>query len=97
MLTWFDTGAARSFGQSLARHFISRIPLSAENTNIKKLAKKLEAVDQMYVQIEQFKRTNHLNLYQKARLWSTFKDELLGAGYDRELVDQVVKGLMLKL
>ncbi len=97
MLTWFDASAAREFGQSLARFFISRIPLSAANTSNKKLAKKLDAVDQMYVQIEQFKRTNRLNIYQKAKLWSAFKDELLGAGYDPELVEQVVKGLMLKL
>ncbi len=97
MLKWFDANAAENFGKSLAQYFIAKIPLRAENKNVNKLARKLEAVDQMYLQIEQFKQTNSLNLYKKARLWSTFKDELLAAGYDRELVDQVVSGLMLKL
>jgi len=97
MLTWFDASAARDFGQSLAQFFISRIPLSSANTSNKKLVRKLDAVDQMYVQIEQFKRTNRLNIYKKAKLWSAFKEELLGAGYDPELVDQVVRGLMPKL
>jgi len=94
---WLDASEAEKFGQSLAQFFIKKIPLTAENKNAKKLTKQLGAVDQMYVQLEQFKQKNTLNIYKKAKLWAAFKDELLAAGYGPELVDQVMKGLMQKL
>ncbi|HMC13524.1 MAG TPA: hypothetical protein VKG67_04185 [Gallionellaceae bacterium] len=96
-LKWFDASAAEKFGQSLAQFFIKKIPLTAENKKNKAIAKQLEAVDQMYLQIEQFKLNNSLNVYKKAKLGSAFKYALIAAGYKPELVDQVTKGLMLKL
>lgn len=96
-LKWFDARDAEEFGQSLAQFFIKKIPLTAENKKNKVIAKRLEAVDQMYLQIEQFKLNNKLNVYKKAKLGSAFKYELITAGYKPELVDQVTKGLLLKL
>lgn len=96
-LKWFDAQDAEKFGRSLAQFFIKKIPLTAENKKIKVINKKLEAVDQMYLQIEQFKLKNSLNVYKKAKLGSAFKYELISAGYKPELVDQVLKGLLLKL
>ncbi len=97
VLKWFDASEAEKFGQSLAQFFIKKIPLATDNRNGKEIARQLEAVDQMYAQIEQFKRNASLNLYKKAKLGSAFKYELIAAGYKSELVDQVTKGLMLKL
>jgi len=93
----FDASAAEKFGQSLAQFFIKKIPLTPGNKKNKEIAKQLEAVDQMYLQIEQFKLNNSLNIYKKAKLGSAFKYELIAAGYKPKLVDQLTKGLMLKL
>jgi len=86
---WFDASDAEKFGQALAQFFI-------EGKN-RPIAEQLEAVDEMYLQIEQFKLNNNLNIYKKAKLGRTFKYELIAAGYKPDFVDQVTKGLMLKL
>jgi len=96
-LKWFDASDAENFGRSLAQFFIQKIPLHAGSKDGKEIVKQLEAVDQMYSKIEQFKLNNSLNIYKKAKLGSSFKYELIAAGYKSELVDQITKGLMLKL
>lgn len=96
-LKWFDASEAESFGQSLAQFFIKGVPATTEIQSKKTIAKQFDAVDQMYLQIEQFKLNNSLNVYKKAKLGSAFKYELIAAGYKPEFVDQVTKGLLLKL
>ena len=96
-ISWFDAKEAIAFGQSLAKFFMQRIPNSPNAARGKSLEKQLETVDKMYQQIEQFKTTHKLNIYKKAKLWSTFKFELLGAGYKPNFVNQITKGLMSKL
>lgn len=96
-LKWLDASDAEKFGQSLAQFFIQRIPLDNEKRKRKDLAKQLEVVDKMYLQIEQFKLKNKLNIYKKAKLGSAFKFELINAGFPPAFVDQVTKGLMHKL
>ncbi len=95
ILPWFDASDAEKFGQSLAQFFIQKVLVAAEKK--KKIDKPLEGVDKMYLQIEQFKLNNKLNIYKKAKLGSAFKYELLAAGYESEFVNQVTKGLMQKL
>jgi hypothetical protein len=94
---WFEINDVEKFGQSLAQFMIKRIPVAAEKRSKKAIAKQLDTVDKMYLQIEQFKLNNKLNIYKKAKLGSAFKFELLAAGYKPEFVDQVTKGLMQKL
>jgi len=96
-LKWFDGAEAEKFGRELAQFFVSKIPSGTENSKNKALAKRLDAVDEMYLKIEKFKQSNSLNIYKKAKLGGAFKDELIAAGYDQELVERVTKGLLLKL
>jgi hypothetical protein len=95
-LKWFDASEAEKFGQSLAQFFINKIPLGA-NLTAGEMSRQLASVDQMYLQIDQFRQNNKLNIYKKAKLGSVFKYELIAAGYKPELVDQVTKGVLLKL
>ena len=97
IIKWFDAGDAEKFGQDLAQFFTQRIPLASEKEKRKDLARQLEVVDKIYLKIEQFKLNNKLNVYKKAKLGSAFKFELLNAGYEPAFVDQVTKGIMLKL
>ena len=94
---WFDASDAEKFGQSLAQLFIENIPPRSKGAGDNALAKQLETIDKMYLQIEEFKADHKLNLYKKSKLGSAFKFELIAAGYEDAFVDQVTKGLILKL
>jgi hypothetical protein len=95
-LSWLDASEAEKFGRSLALIFAQAIPIAAGRQKNKTIAKKLGVADLMYAQLEQFKHRQKPNVYQKARLWRAFKSELMAAGYESELIDQVMKGLMLR-
>lgn len=94
ILNWFDAANAVQFGNTLADFFIERIPLPSENKKPKNLGKQFEVVDRMYVQIEQFKAQNKLNVYKKAKLAGAFKSKLAEAGYDPKLVDEITLGIV---
>ncbi len=96
IINWFDAKDAEKFGQTLAQFIIERIPPSIEKKG-KSLAKQLEVVDKLYLKIDQFKVTHKLNIYKKAKLGSSFKFELINAGYDISFANQITKGLMQKL
>lgn len=96
-IKWFDATEAERFGQSLAQHFIKNIPAAPGKQKIKNMTGQLQAVEQMYSKIEQFKLNNSLNIYKKAKLGRAFKDELTAAGYKPDFVDQITKGVLLKL
>lgn len=97
IINWFDAREAEKFGQSLAQFVIERIPHSTEQKKNKSLAKQLEVVDKLYLQIDQFKAQHKLNVYKKAKLGSAFKFGLMNAGYDTTFVNQMTKGLLQKL
>lgn len=94
---WLDASEAEKFGQALAQLFISKVPVVVKYEKNKNVAKQLDVADQMYARIDQFKRENKLNIYKKAALGRAFKFELINAGYKPELIDQLTKGVMLKL
>ena len=93
-IEWFNAAESIRFGDSLADFFSQRVPLPSEKKKHKNLDKQFEVVDKMFVQIEQFKLKNKLNVYKKAKLVGTFKDKLIDAGYDRRLVDEMALGIM---
>lgn len=97
IIKWLDATEAEKFGKTLAQFIIERIPLPKDKTKQKALSKQLEAVDKLYLQIDQFKTGHKLNIYQKAKLGSAFKFELVNAGYKIEFINKVTKGLMHKI
>ncbi len=96
-LNWFDASEAEKFGQSLAQLFIAKIPVVIEPGKKGSIADQFKVVEQAHTQIEQFKQNNKLNIYKKAKLGSAFKFELMAAGYKPEFIDQLTKGVLLKL
>jgi hypothetical protein len=94
---WLDSSEAEKFGQALAQIFIAKIPVVIEPGKKNSIAEQFKAVEQANAQIDQFKQHNKLNIYKKAKLGSAFKYELMAAGYKPEFVDQMTKGVLLKL
>lgn len=96
-LNWFDASEAEKFGQALAQLFIAKVPRVIEPGKKNSIAEQFKVVDQAQAQIEQFKKSNTLNIYKKAKLGSAFKYELMAAGYQPEFIDQMTKAVLLKL
>jgi hypothetical protein len=96
-IAWFDAKEAEKFGQSLAQLFIAKIPVVFEPGQKTSITEQFKVVDQAHAQIEQFKQNNKLNIYKKAKLGSAFKYELIAAGYKPEFIDELTKGVLLKL
>ena len=94
---WLDAKEAEKFGKLLAQHIIERVPLSNDNPSSKALAKQQSAIDKLYLQLYQFKSSHQLNIYKKAKLGSSFKFELINAGYEVEFINTLTSGLMQKL
>jgi len=96
-INWFNASEAEQFGKTLAQFVIERVPNSKDKAKNKSLTKQLEVADKLYLMIDQFKGNHKLNFYKKAKLGSAFKFELINAGYDSAFINQMTKGLMLKL
>jgi hypothetical protein len=96
VIKWFDASKAEEFGKTLAQFFIERIPRPSSDGKKVPLDKQFATVDKLYLKVDQFKLDNKLNIYQKAKMANAFKFELLTAGYDPKLVDQLTSGLLLK-
>jgi hypothetical protein len=98
MLNWFNATEAQNFGASLAKRVISQFPADAPEAKGKKAAKKHDALFQrLTLEVTQFKQSNKLNIYKKAKLGNVFKWTLVDAGYDADFVDQLTHWLMLQL
>ncbi len=94
---WLDASEAEKFGQALAQLLIAKVPVAFEPGKKASIADPLKAVEQANAQIDQFKQKHKLNIYKKAKLGSAFKYELLAAGYKPDFVEQMTKGVLLKL
>jgi hypothetical protein len=90
LFDWFNAQAATDFGKSLADFLAERIPTK----NPKKAP---EALNKIFAQIEQFKLTNRLNMYKKAKLGNAFKWKLIDYGYEDDFIDEMTKEVLLHL
>ena len=96
ILSWFDASAAQSFGVSLARFFMERVPLNDLNGKNKSVAKRQEVLNKLTQQVTKFKLEHKLNVYKKAKLGNAFKWTLRDAGYDSAFADELTNWLMLR-
>jgi hypothetical protein len=91
----FDAREASQFGLTLAEFIAQRIPASSDKPKSGK--KQQEIFQKAGAQIAQFKSKHKLNVYTKAKLANAFKWKLLDLGYDKALVDELTKELLVAL
>jgi hypothetical protein len=97
VLKWFDAKEEKTFGESLARFYMERSPVSEPGKPAKFVAKRQEELlGKIAQQLSQFKMGRKLNIYKKAQLGNAFKWALKDAGYDSAYVDQLTSWLMLR-
>ncbi len=94
---WFDARAARAFGSELARSFMTRVPADAKVSDRKFEAKAKAALLEIERSITDFKASQRLNFYRKAKLGNAFKWTLKDGGYDAAYVDKLTDLVMLQL
>lgn len=97
-LSWFSAENAKAFGLDLARFYIDRVQTEQRNKGQKFIEKKQrELLRKISMKIEQFRKNNALNFYQKAQAVNKFKWCLLDAGFDKEYVDELSSWIVRQL
>jgi hypothetical protein len=95
---WFDAREASQFGLAMAEFFAQRVPVdSIPATEEKPLRKAAEVVAKLQAQAERFRLDHNLNIYTKAKLANTFQWKLFDLGYNKRIVDELTKELLLHL
>jgi hypothetical protein len=91
----FKLGLSRDideFAKTLVSDFSSRFPPEATSRGAQPLAR---AVDEVCNRARDFRREKKLGIYGKARMGTSFKYELKGAGYAEEFVEAFTRQLLL--
>lgn len=95
---WFDAREASQFGLSMAEFFARRVPVEAiPATEEKPLRKAGEVISKLHVQAQSFRLGHKLNIYKKAKLANAFQWKLFDLGYDKRIIDELTKELLLYL
>ena len=87
------------FAHELAEHLLERFaPEDSRAPPDKKAERKLgRALDDLHSQALEFRQAQKLGVYGKARLGNTFKWALEERGYDKAFIEEVTRGLVVRL
>jgi len=94
---WFDAKAANEFGTELATFFMARMPVDTQKSEKKFAVKTSELLGKLSLRVNQFKASNRLNFYTKAKLANSFKWSLKDAGYEAKYVDDLTEWLVKQI
>ncbi len=97
LFAWFDGKAANEFGTELGQFFIQRMPVDTQKSEKKFATRTSELLNKLTLRLNQFKSTNKLNFYTKAKLANSFKWTLKDAGYESKYVDDLTEWLVKQL
>ncbi|MES2912433.1 MAG: hypothetical protein V4718_13635 [Pseudomonadota bacterium] len=97
IFSWFDAGAARECGVSLAKLVLKELPAET-SINEKKFAIKADkTLNHVTRELATFKQKNSLNAYQKAKLGNAFLWTLKDAGVNEAYADKLTEWLTLRM
>ena len=102
LLRIFPNKHIDAFSRSLVEELSERFPVGMEfkinDGKDKKAAKHLaRALQGAYSKARDYRQTQRLGIYGKARLGNAFKWELREMGYDVDFVEQATKGLIIEI
>lgn len=99
MFNWFDSAHAEAFGAALADNYHARhAAVAGRRGNSQRQEEKVKnLIAELLIEAVNFNAANRLNIYKKAKLGNAFKWKMLDLGYDKSVVDALVKDLMLAL
>lgn len=98
MFGLFDTKKVDDFARSLAQDLARRFPPASEARTDKGAANQLAVVTEgLYARAIRFHQENKLGIYRKAKLGNTFRWQLQELGYSAGFIENVTKGLVVRL
>ena len=97
LLRWFDAREAKAFGEELARYYDSEFRAIGKSSASKQEDKHRRLLGRLLQRAKQFAQQHPLNVYRKAKLSNRLKWTLKDLGYDDELIDRLVKEVLLAL
>ena len=97
LFNWFNAAEANQCGTELARFFMERMPVDTQKNEKKFAAKTSELLGKLSLRLNQFKSSNKLTVYTKAKLANSFKWTLKDAGYDSKYTDDLTEWLVKQL
>jgi hypothetical protein len=98
MFGLFDTKKVDDFARSLAQDLARRFPPASEARTDKGAANQLAVVTEgLYARAIRFHQENKLGVYRKAKLGNTFRWQLQELGYSAGFIENVTKGLVVRL
>ena len=99
MFKWlFSTAPVEAFAKYLATDFAKKSPpvaLSALQAQTQK--KFIDALNELNHKARQFSIEHKVGLYSKAKLSNTLKWELKDMGYDADMVDEIIKSMLIAM
>ena len=97
LLRWFDAREAKAFGEELARYYDAELRSIGRASASKQDDKQRKLLGRVLQRTQQFAQQHRLNVYRKAKLSNRLKWTLKDLGYDDELIDRLVKEVLLAL
>jgi len=88
---------AENFAIELVREFSKRCPPDALAQGAQRAAVFARAVDDLWSRVAVFQRAKRLGVYGKAKFGTAFKYQLKELGYEEELVDELVRTLLIRM
>ncbi len=96
MFGWLGSKDAENFAIELVRDFSKRCPPDTlQGAN--RTATFARAVDDLWGRVAEFQRAKRLGVYGKAKFGTAFKYQLKDLGYDEELVDELLRTLLIRM
>lgn len=93
---WFETKEVDAFADSIVAELRERYPPSGVELPATKAIERLrKSFGRMFARIDDFARSNPLNLYKKARLGNRVKWALRDAGYQEEFIEVFTRELVM--
>jgi hypothetical protein len=98
MFGLFDTRKVDDFAKGLAADLARRFPPASEARTDKGVQGQLASVTEaLYARALRFHQENKLGVFRKAKLGNTFRWQLKELGYSDAFIDNVTKGLVVRL
>ena len=93
---WFSKDV-ENFAIELVQDFSRRCPPDAPAEGAQRAAVFARAVDDLLSRVAEYQRAKRLGVYGKAKFGTAFKHQLKDLGYAEELVDELVRSLLIRM
>ena len=97
LLRWLNAAESSAFGEDLARQFDAEYRSIALSSVAKREQKRRKLLARLLEQARSFGVSHRLGTYQKAKLGNKLKWTLTELGHEPDVIDQLVKAVILAL